>query len=252
MKLTATQRSFGTGSRMKSQQDGFGYNERLFSGGIRTFLHTARFAWFVDELARRGCSYQTIVELGCFDGKLIDYLPLKPDRYVGFDANWEGGIDKAKEKWSAYPNYAFHKVATPDAMSLEAHERFDIAVIMETLEHVPPGLVEGYLAKIAEHLNGYLFVTVPNEKGIVSLAKWLAKKLFSRDAEHYSLAEAVNATLGRMHRVCRREHKGFDYTALIREIGKHFEVISVSGHPLRFLPSSLCFSVGIVARSRGD
>ena len=32
---------------MKSQKDGYGYNERLFSGGLRSKLHFARFQWFL-------------------------------------------------------------------------------------------------------------------------------------------------------------------------------------------------------------
>ncbi|HEY7986877.1 MAG TPA: hypothetical protein VIE17_08145 [Methylophilaceae bacterium] len=96
-------------------------------------------------------------------------------------------------------------------MRLNRNDVFNIAVTMETLEHVPPQMVDAYLRKIAEHLEGYFFVTVPNEKGIVFLAKWLAKKILSKDAESYSISELANATLGRMDLVARREHKGFDH-----------------------------------------
>ena len=235
---------------MKSLKDEHGYNQRLFSGGLRSRLHLARFRWFAAELASRNIPAGSVLELGCFDGKLIDFLPAKPSRYVGFDANWEGGLDLARERWSQTPGYSFLKATTPDEMVLDRQEVFDLVVVMETLEHIPPQLVDGYLEKMARHLNGYFFVTVPNEKGIVFLAKWLAKKLFSRDAARYSFAELLNATLGRMTRVTRREHKGFDYDALIVEIKKHFDVIEVSGIPSGFLPPFLSFGVGIVAKPR--
>jgi 2-polyprenyl-3-methyl-5-hydroxy-6-metoxy-1,4-benzoquinol methylase len=235
---------------MKSRADGFGYNERLFAGGFRSRLHFARFNWFMKQMKTLRCRSECVLELGCFDGKLIGFLPTKPSRYVGFDANWEGGLDLAARRWQSYPNFSFHKASKPDEMSLDKHERFDVAVVMETLEHVPPHLVDGYLHKIAQHLDGYLFVTVPNEKGIVFLAKWMIKKLLTEDVEQYSLAEIVNATLGRMAFVARREHKGFDYSALVKEIDKYFDVIKVSGHPIGFLPGSLCFGIGIVAKTR--
>lgn len=235
---------------IKNQKDGYGYNERLFSGGLRSHLHFARFKWFLTEITRRNCLTDSVLELGCFDGKLIDFLPRKPSQYIGLDANWEGGLDIAMERWKSYPNFSFYKASTPEEMRLNDNDIFNIAVAMETLEHVPPQMVDGYLRKIAHHLDGYLFITVPNEKGIVFLAKWFAKKLLSRDAEHYSLSELANATLGRMALVARREHKGFDYASLVKDVEKYFDVIDVSGHPFGFLPCSLCFGIGIVAKSR--
>ncbi|MGF1644440.1 MAG: class I SAM-dependent methyltransferase [Thiotrichales bacterium] len=234
---------------MLSQEDGFGYNERLFSGGFRTRLHTARFRWLVATLQRLACPMDKVLELGCFDGKLLDFLPALPQRYVGFDANWEGGLDLARERWSGHANFAFHKALAADDMDL-ADERFELAVAMETLEHIPPARVDAYLARIARHLDGYFLVTVPNEKGPVFLAKWLIKTLLSKDSERYTAAEVVNATLGRMHRVGRNEHKGFDYAELVARMNRYFVIERVCGHPFSFLPTSLCFGVGIVARPR--
>ncbi|MFL9922566.1 methyltransferase domain-containing protein [Paraburkholderia fungorum] len=236
---------------MKDVQEGFGYNERLFSGGFRSYLHLARFEWVSGQIKKLSLSARTVLELGCFDGKLIDFLPTEPTRYVGYDANWEGGLDIARERWGTKPNLVFKEVSTPDQMNLQLSDRFDVAVSMETLEHVPPALVDGYLEQIARHLDGYLFVTVPNEKGPLFLAKWTVKKLFSKSAEHYSLSELVNASLGRMDRVARNDHKGFDYSKLVRQLEKYFDVVAVSGHPFgSVLPCWCCFSIGIVAKPK--
>jgi SAM-dependent methyltransferase len=240
------------GGQIMKSRDKFGYNERLFSGWLRKHLHLARFRWVIKQISKLRCPYDSVLELGCYDGKLIDFFPKKPMRYKGFDANWERGLDQAKEKWKMYGNYSFFKASIPEDMPFEERERFDIAVIMETLEHVPPDLVDGYLKKVAEHIAGYLFITIPNEKGIVFLIKWIMKRLFSNDAEKYSFNELLNASLGRMHLVERREkcHKGFDYISLVRQVEEYFELISVSGHPYGFLPTSLCYGVGVVAKSR--
>jgi cyclopropane fatty-acyl-phospholipid synthase-like methyltransferase len=233
---------------MKSLQQA-GYNERLFKSGLRKYLHLARFRWFGAQLHKRNLTPRAVLELGCFDGKLLGFMP-QPQVYKGFDANWEGGLDLARQQWGHVIGAHFIQATTPAQMGLAPDERFDIAVSMETLEHVPLDLVDPYLATIAAHLDGYFFITVPNEKGLMFFAKWLTKFVFRADPEPYTLGEIVNATLGRTHKVARREHKGFNYDELIGQIGKHFEVVQVSGHPFSWLPTSLCFSVGIVARSR--
>jgi len=235
---------------MKSRKDGYGYNERLFSGVLRSRLQFARFQWWQSEIIKRKCETNSVLELGCFDGKLLEFFPNKPSRYVGFDANWEGGLDIAKERWANTQNYSFLQASSPEEMVLNSKDIFRIAIAMETLEHIPPEMLDGYLQKIAQHLDGYFFVTVPNEKGLFFLIKWLTKKIFSKDSEPYTLAEMFNATLGRMERVTRREHKGFDYQSLIKHIEKYFDVLDVSGHPLGVMPTSLCFGIGIVSKSR--
>lgn len=225
-----------------------GYNQRLFSGGPRAWFHYARFRWFQKEVAARGCRTDAVLELGCFDGKLLDFVAPAPGRYVGFDADWEGGLEIAASR--ARDDWRFLKATSPADMVLGADETFTLAVCMETLEHVPPALVDGYLRTIAVHLDGYFFVTVPNEKGVVFLAKWLAKRLLHARGEPYTLAEVANATLGRMDRVPRGQHKGFDWQRLAQEVAAHFEVVEISGHPFGMLPPSLCFTIGIIARSR--
>lgn len=234
---------------MKSRLDGITYNDRLFASGLRSSLHRARFHWITSKIKQLNCAQDSVLELGCFDGKLLQFLSTEPRRYVGIDANWEGGLDLAKQKWKSHPHFSFREASTPDGMLLDEDECFDMAVAMETFEHIPPSLVDGYLKKIAKHLDGYLFLTVPNEKGVVFLAKWMAKRILSRDTQRYAFYEIINATVGRSEYVAREDHKGFDYSVLLKEVEHYFDIIDVTGHPLDFLPPSLCFGIGIVAKS---
>lgn len=234
---------------MKSRAQA-GYNERLFAGGLRCWLHTARFRWLRRAMRRRGDRPGAVLELGCFDGKLVDHLEHPPARYLGIDAGWEGGLDAARTRFAGVPGFDFIQARSPAEAVLPDGEAFDAGIAMETLEHVPPEMVAPYLDFLARHVRGRLYITVPNEIGPVFLAKWIAKRLSSEDAEPHTPAELLNAFLGRADRIARREHKGFDYRVLVRQVSRRCRVEEVSGHPLGWLPPWLCFGVGIVARPR--
>jgi 2-polyprenyl-3-methyl-5-hydroxy-6-metoxy-1,4-benzoquinol methylase len=225
-----------------------GYNERLFDNGIRRKLHLARFNWLSKSILRLNCQYQSVLELGCFDGKVIDYLPSEPTRYLGLDANWEGGLDMAKNKWKNKNNYTFRQCSTPENMEIGV-EQYDISICMETLEHVPPQMVAPYLAEIAKVTKEYIFITVPNEIGVVLFFKHIVKRLFG-DIDSYTASEFINGVLGNTDKVKRREHKGFNYNNLVAEVSDYFELIEVSGHPFGFAPASLNFGIGIIGKSK--
>ena len=56
------------------------YNERLFSRGLRGYIHLARFRWLERCIHRFGLKPERVVELGCYDGR----------------ARWQGGRKKGK------------------------------------------------------------------------------------------------------------------------------------------------------------
>src|SRR6267154_826958 len=114
-----------TGVNAMRRMTDYGYNERLFGGGIRAWIHYSRFHWLARGLAKLKCQPRRVLELGCFDAKTIDFLPVMPDRYVGLDANWEGGLDIAREKWRGAKSFQFLACSTPDDMQLK--ERFDVS-----------------------------------------------------------------------------------------------------------------------------
>jgi 2-polyprenyl-3-methyl-5-hydroxy-6-metoxy-1,4-benzoquinol methylase len=226
-----------------------GYNERLFTNGIRGKLHSARFEWLARSLLRLECAYPKVLELGCYDGKVIDYLPEKPTSYLGLDANWEGGLDIAEDKWKNQSNYMFRQCTTPEQMGIIG-KQYDISICMETLEHIPPQMVAPYLEKLAKVTKEYIFITVPNEIGMVFFFKHIAKKLFFGDAESYTVSEFINETLGNTDKVKRIDHKGFNYKQLITQMSDYFDIVEISGFPLAFAPTSLNFSIGIIGKSK--
>lgn len=199
-----------------------------------------------DQVRRLEIPMDSVIELGCHDGRLLDFIP-KPTRYVGLDANWEGGLDLAREKFAGAANCSFYTVQTPNQIP-SGLDGFNFGASLETLEHVPPELVDGFLSELANRIDGYFLVTVPNEIGPVFLAKWLIKRIFRISPTQYTAAEIFFTTIGRTEHVQRMEHKGFDYRNMIKQIATHFEVVKVRGFPMRFLPVWLCFGVGIVAR----
>ena len=68
------------------------------SSGVRRHLHLARFKWLARAVAKHSTSYKSVLELGCFDGKAIDFLPASAVRYSGFDAS-EGAWGRDSTHW---------------------------------------------------------------------------------------------------------------------------------------------------------
>ena len=238
----------GTDSQRSSAID---YNERLFSGNsLRSRLHNSRFLWFRNTVQNLAIAEYRAVELGCFDGRLLGFFPSPPLYYQGLDADWEGGLSAAQEQYRGHERWHFRKATNPSVLTEYPDNAFNIGASLETLEHVPPPLVDGYLEQLARTIDGYMLITVPNEKGLVFLTKWLIKKMFLGSEQPYRFAELVAATFGQMNRVERNDHKGFDYDALIGQVARHFDLVRVEGLPWRRLPLSLSFTVCILAKSK--
>ena len=227
------------------------YNERLFSGGaLRRFYHMARFNWVRDKADRYLGSDLRLIELGCYDGRLLDTLGPRVSEYAGLDANWSGGLDLARQKYRGRKGVTLVEAVSPDEFRRFKDGQFNVAAALETLEHVPPELVAPFLDQLARVTRGHLFVTVPNELGPVFLAKYVGKKILYGGEQDYSPAEILAATLRQSDKVERDDHKGFDYRHVVAEVGKRFEILKVEGLASFGLPAALAPTVGIFARSR--
>ena len=225
------------------------YNQRLFSGNWRSRIHLSRFYWLVDQMRWLRLNRVTIIELGCYDGKTVGFLDCAPEAYLGLDANWEGGLDSGKVKWKDFANIELRHCRKPEDIPAP-QKPYDIGICMETLEHLPPDLVDPYLFKLSQVIEGYLFITVPIERGFMFLLKHCLKKILGMKDDTFSKMEFINSVIGRLDKVKRGEHKGFDDRALVKQVERYFNIVSVSGVfpglPIR----SLNLTIGIIAKSR--
>jgi len=229
------------------------YNERLFRNkGLISKVHFSRYYWLKEKVGKYCPDANAVIELGCYDGKALDFLPKKPSAYCGYDANWEDSLAIAEKKWQREKNFHFIFCDNPQQLNPNG-DTFDISICMETLEHVP-GMEQGYISRLAAATKKYAFITVPNEKGIIFVLKHLSKKILNKpESDRYTFKEFFNAFLGRMDKVKRSEicsHKGFDYDQLLKTLSLYFDIIEVKGMPLKFLPASLNYTIGIVLKKK--
>ena len=212
------------------------YHARLFKrSALRAQYHRARYEWLIRELRRLEVKSASFIELGCHDAETILYLDkalISIGQYVGFDANWEGGLDAGKARWKDRPEIQLYYCKRPDGIRLSGALKWDIGICFETFEHVWPEDVEPYLAKLSGLIDGYFFVTVPVERG----AAFLIKSFFRRIRKDprvpkipYTRRDRWNSFRGKLHLVEKDEHKGFDDRAFLKKLQKHFEIVSVSG-----------------------
>ena len=224
------------------------YNQMLFSGGLRGKLHQMRFEWLKKNLVAPAGEY-TLFELGCFDCRSLLHLP-KPKQYLGADAGWEGGINDAQMNFVNQPGMELVVAQSAADLAKHAHRRFDYSIALETLEHIPTGVLKGYIEFLATVTKKKLFITAPVEVGPVFLFKHLAKRMVSSlhngETDTYTLKEIYWATMGHAEKVERYEHKGFDYRELITQLQKHFVITKVEGIPFKAFPY-YSFQVGIIA-----
>ncbi len=224
------------------------YTCRLFGKGVYGRHHNRRFEWLNQKISALTSEQGIrVLEVGCHEGRVISCIPIPVRRYVGLDAGWGGGLERAKESFRDRREVTFIQSNHPrDVAAIE--ERFDFAICMETLEHVDPPIVELYIKAFSEKLDGYLLITVPNEKGLALLINAVGARLLNVDRIYpYTTKEFIWGLLGRLDRVARFEHKGFDYRNLVNLIGKYFQYVSVEGvTPVR-RPLQLGLTIGIVA-----
>ena len=116
---------------------------------------------------------------------------------------------------------------------------------MDTLEHLPPSDLPEYVDLLSRAARAHVLVTVPNEKGIAFAVKYLFRSVLGGN-DPYTFREAVDATLCRMDRIARHEHKGFDYAEVVALLGRRLAIESIAGIPFTGLPPVLNASVGIV------
>lgn len=227
------------------------YNERLFKPStFRAWLHTARFRWAARKIQKHTTASYSLLEIGCFDGRLLRHIDPLPQVYDGYDADWEEGLSQAQSENLNPGHWTFHySTHYRDLIDLP-NKSYDVSVSLETLEHIAPEDVQGYFRELSRLSRSTFICTVPNEMGLVFLIKYVLKKVVFGSGRDYKLSEVVWATLGITNKVERDEHKGFNYNTLLEQMSEFFEIISIENVQLPWMPNFVAFTIGIVACPR--
>ena len=200
------------------------YNDRLFHGNrARRFLHERRFWWLVDRLRRLHISRAAVIEIGCYDAKTISFLErggIAVTRYIGYEADADV-FARAQPQWASRPEITLVKSTAPSDIDLSA--TFDVGICMETLEHLPDDLVDGYLDALARVVRGPVFFTIPVERGAMLIAKQLGYRIFGMYGDRLSWRDLLNGALSRTDRIPRHEHRGFDDRRMLERIARYFD-----------------------------
>ena len=223
------------------------YDDRLFKGGIRKYIHELRFKWMSSKLADLNRIYGrgeglSIIEIGCFNSRSLAYLDFEPTCYFGLDAGWEGGLEEAKNK---FPQHTFLQSTSHDDIT----GSWDVSLALETLEHLPrPKDLDLYLKSLSKH-SKILVATVPVEIGFIFALKYLYKLLVHRYDHRHSFSEFFYQTLGRCDLVTQDNHRGFDYRELLKLIDQYFTIELCEGLNKR-IPIFFNTQIGIIAKSK--
>ncbi len=221
------------------------YNIKLFSKW-QSVYHFSRFFWIKKKLMSFDIGNLSILELGCFDGKILYFLKNQPKEYLGLDANWGHGLDIAKKIWKNKPFTSFQLCQKPSDIPLDF--KWDIGICMETLEHIPEHMVDEYLYRLHKIIYKYFYITIPIERGFPFIISSITriKELF----KHYKIKDLIYSFLGKLDKVDRHEHKGFDDRIMINRIKKYFNIIKIEGIFLKTPIINMNLDIGIIAQSK--
>lgn len=104
--------------------------------------------------------FESIIDIGCGDGRFLREVSnhFILDKAIGVDYSTRA-ISLAQ---AMNPNLDYRCL---DITHQSLEERFDIATMIEVLEHIPPPNINAFLKEVATHINpnGLLILTVPHE-----------------------------------------------------------------------------------------
>jgi len=134
-----------------------------------TYRQTCIFDWgpeyfeyidYVTELLKQ-INYKSLLDIGCGDGRFLrEVVNAIPDRiYKGIDIS-EASIRFAK---AFNPNTDFVSGDITEANVLD--RKYDVIILIETIEHIPQNLLPKFLKAVSQHLapNGKIVITVPSK-----------------------------------------------------------------------------------------
>jgi len=170
-----------------------GYYDRVFErgSGVQWFWHYHRYAAVVASLPKTGNS---ILDLGCGPGTFLGNHAQGYRRALGIDLA-RAQIEYATRK---YANDRVQFNAT-DAIGFTGKEKFDVAVSIEVIEHLPLAETHSFLRNVFELLNpgGMLVLATPNYSSLWPLIERYVSKIGPVD---YVRQHINRFTLSRLER----------------------------------------------------
>jgi len=223
------------------------YNLRLFSGW-RAFHHYRRYYWIRNKLNNFDLKDLTIIELGCYDGKVLNLLESTPKEYLGLDADWEDGLNIAKETYNNKEFASFKFCNKPE--HIPEDKKWDLGISMQTFEHIPKHLIEDYFLKFNKIIKKKFYITIPVERGFPFLIASLSR-IRNHVISRYTAKELLWSLFGKLDKIERTEgHKGFDDRVFIKQLSKYFHILEIEGIFPKLPVLSLNLNIGIVAIPR--
>lgn len=230
------------------------YTDRLFKEGsaFTRFSHHARAEKTMLLIRASGKNkFNQVLDYGCADGWFLRalYDNGMAKQGVGVDIN-DDDLAKSRALFADIPSFQFIKTTE---LSPDLDGKFDLAVCLETLEHVADSKVA--LSNIHRLCSpdATVLLSVPIEVGMSLLMKLTGRYItglrdktyrFYNSEEPYSFREAIEAgifwstkNLNCSHNIAEvayRGHKGFDYRALRALVQTRFEILSTDFSPFPF------------------
>jgi 2-polyprenyl-3-methyl-5-hydroxy-6-metoxy-1,4-benzoquinol methylase len=130
-------------------------------------LHYAANLEFLKEKISRRCNFDSIVDIGCGDGRFTREL-----KYI-FPETRIAGVDYSKRAINlacALNDGLGIEFSSIDITATDFDSDFEAATLIEVYEHIPPDRCKPFLKGISNILSpgGFLFVTVPHSNIPVS------------------------------------------------------------------------------------
>jgi SAM-dependent methyltransferase len=182
-----------------------GYYDRAYrrKRGVQAFWQRQRLQ-LVEAQLPAGAS--AVLDVGCGPGTFLGNLKRPPQRRLGLDLA-AGQIEYARATYAG----AGLEFRVQDVRTLAIDERFDAAVSVEVIEHLPAAAAAELLAAIRGALRpgGVLVLTTPNRRSHWPLVERLVSRLGPVDyrAQHINLYDAARLA-------CEVVASGFEVTSL--------------------------------------
>lgn len=166
----------------------------------------------------------SVLEIGCSDlffQVCACEIGIVPKAVLGVDVFWEDTQVFAQQNARALGERFGVDISlmSTHAESILTSSRFELAVALETLEHVHDE--KAVLSQISSHLSptGHLLLSIPVEFGVMAFAKELARFAITGKTR-YTRSEFWSLLMGRTKEIARivGDHKGYDYRSTIHTL----------------------------------